>query len=115
MFGRGCNSWRGPLNKPSRSRWQIRTPMTSIPATMTAIGITSAGGHETLVPQERPVPQPGAGEILVKVIAAGVNRPDVAQRMGGHPPPPGVTDIPALEGAGVVAASRPDVPRAHGR
>jgi NADPH2:quinone reductase len=81
--------------------------MTSIPATMTAIGITSPGGPETLVPQERPVPQPGAGEILVKVIAAGVNRPDVAQRMGVYPPPPGVTDIPGLEIAGVVVAGGP--------
>jgi NADPH2:quinone reductase len=81
--------------------------MTSIPATMTAIGITSPGGPETLVPQERPVPQPGAGEILVKVIAAGVNRPDVAQRMGVYPPPPGVTDIPGLEVAGVVMACGP--------
>jgi len=81
--------------------------MTSIPATMTAIGITSAGGPETLVPQERPVPQPGAGEILIKVIAAGVNRPDIAQRMGVYPPPPGVTDIPGLEVAGVVMACGP--------
>jgi NADPH:quinone reductase len=81
--------------------------MTSIPATMTAIGITSAGGPEMLVPQERPVPQPDAGEILVKVIAAGVNRPDVAQRMGVYPPPPGVTDIPGLEVAGVVVACGP--------
>ena len=81
--------------------------MTSIPATMTTIGITSPGGPETLVPQERPVPQPGAGEILVKVIAAGVNRPDVAQRMGVYPPPPGVTDIPGLEVAGVVVACGP--------
>jgi NADPH2:quinone reductase len=60
--------------------------MTSIPATMTAIGITSPGGPETLVPQERPVPQPGAGEILVKVVAAGVNRPDgrVPASAGGY-------------------------------
>jgi NADPH2:quinone reductase len=81
--------------------------MTSIPATMTAIGITSAGGPEMLVPQERTVPQPGAGEILIKVIAAGVNRPDVAQRMGVYPPPPGVTDIPGLEVAGAVVACGP--------
>jgi NADPH2:quinone reductase len=85
--------------------------MTSIPATMTAIGITSPGGPETLVPQERPVPQPGAGEILVKVVAAGVNRPDVAQRMGVYPPPPGVTDIPGLEIAGVVVARGPAAAR----
>jgi putative PIG3 family NAD(P)H quinone oxidoreductase len=78
--------------------------MSSIPATMTAIGITSPGGPEVLVPQERPVPVPGEGEILVEVAAAGVNRPDVAQREGKYPPPPGVTDIPGLEIAGVVAA-----------
>jgi NADPH2:quinone reductase len=78
--------------------------MSSIPATMTAIGITAPGGPEVLVPQERPVPAPGEGEILVKVVAAGVNRPDVAQRKGLYPPPPGVTDIPGLEIAGVVAA-----------
>jgi len=78
--------------------------MISIPATMTAIGITSPGGPEMLAPQERPVPQPGGGEILIKVAAAGVNRPDVAQRKGVYPPPLGVTDIPGLEIAGSVAA-----------
>jgi putative PIG3 family NAD(P)H quinone oxidoreductase len=78
---------------------------------MTAIGITSAGGPEMLVAQERPVPQPGEGEILIKVAAAGVNRPDVAQRMGVYPPPPGVTDIPGLEVAGAVAMCGPDVHR----
>ena len=78
--------------------------MTSIPATMTAIGIASPGGPGMLVPQERPVPRPGKGEILVKVAAAGVNRPDVIQRKGLYPPPPGVTDIPGLEIAGTVAA-----------
>jgi putative PIG3 family NAD(P)H quinone oxidoreductase len=78
--------------------------MSSIPATMTAICITSPGGPEVLEPQERPVPAPGEGEILVKVVAAGVNRPDVAQRIGAYPPPPGVTDIPGLEIAGMVAA-----------
>jgi NADPH2:quinone reductase len=81
--------------------------MTSIPASMTAIGITSPGGPEMLAPQKRPVPQPGEGEILVKVAAAGVNRPDVAQRKGLYPPPSGVTDIPGLEIAGVVAVCGP--------
>ncbi|HKD27910.1 MAG TPA: NAD(P)H-quinone oxidoreductase [Xanthobacteraceae bacterium] len=85
--------------------------MTSIPATMTAIGITAAGGPEMLVPQERPVPEPGEGEILIKVVAAGVNRPDVAQRKGVYPPPPGITDIPGLEVAGAVAACGPGVKR----
>ncbi len=78
--------------------------MTSIPSTMTAIGIKSPGGPEMLVPMERPMPQPGNGEILVKVAAAGVNRPDVMQRRGLYPPPPGVTDIPGLEIAGSIAA-----------
>jgi putative PIG3 family NAD(P)H quinone oxidoreductase len=81
--------------------------MTSIPASMTAIGITSPGGPEMLAPQERPVPRPGEGEILVRVVAAGVNRPDVAQRKGLYPPPSGVTDIPGLEIAGVVAVCGP--------
>jgi NADPH:quinone reductase len=81
--------------------------MTSIPATMTAIGIASPGGPEVLSPQERPAPRPNQGEILIRVVAAGVNRPDVAQRMGIYPPPPGVTDIPGLEVAGVVAACGP--------
>jgi NADPH2:quinone reductase len=71
---------------------------------MTAIGITSPGGPEVLVPEERPVPAPGTGEILIKVEAAGVNRPDVAQRKGHYPPPAGATDIPGLEIAGEVVA-----------
>jgi NADPH2:quinone reductase len=85
--------------------------MASIPATMTAIAIKSPGGPEMLVPTERPVPQPGEGEVLVKVAAAGVNRPDVMQRRGLYPPPPGVTDIPGLEIAGVVAACGAGVTR----
>jgi NADPH2:quinone reductase len=71
---------------------------------MTAIGIKTPGGPETLVPEERPVPAPGAGEILVKVAAAGVNRPDVMQRKGLYPPPKGAPDIPGLEIAGEVVA-----------
>jgi NADPH2:quinone reductase len=71
---------------------------------MTAIGIRTAGGPEVLEPQQRPVPKPAAGEILVKVLAAGVNRPDVMQRQGLYPPPPGAPDIPGLEIAGEVVA-----------
>ncbi len=78
--------------------------MTSVPPRMTAIGIKSPGKPEVLVPEERPVPAPAAGEILVKVAAAGVNRPDVMQRMGLYPPPPGAPDIPGLEIAGEVVA-----------
>jgi NADPH2:quinone reductase len=81
------------------------------PTRMTAIGIKGPGGPQMLVPEERPVPQPAAGEILVKVAAAGVNRPDVMQRMGLYPPPPGAPDIPGLEIAGEVAALGPDAKR----
>jgi NADPH2:quinone reductase len=78
--------------------------MAELPTRMTAIGIKAPGGPEMLVPEERPVPKPGQGEILLKVAAAGVNRPDVMQRQGLYPPPPGAPDIPGLEIAGEVAA-----------
>ena len=76
-----------------------------MPAEMTAIEISRPGGPEVLVPVRRQVPVPGFGEILVKVAAAGVNRPDILQRSGNYPPPPGTTDIPGLEIAGVVVAA----------
>lgn len=76
----------------------------TIPQTMTCIQITSPGGPETLQPTRRPVPAPAAGEVLVQVAAAGVNGPDVYQRQGLYPPPPGVTDIPGLEIAGRIVA-----------
>jgi putative PIG3 family NAD(P)H quinone oxidoreductase len=78
--------------------------MPDLPAEMTAIGIRVPGGPEVLVPERRPLPTPGPGEILVKVAAAGVNRPDVMQRKGLYPPPAGAPDIPGLEIAGEVAA-----------
>jgi NADPH2:quinone reductase len=81
------------------------------PAEMTAIAIPSPGGPEALVPEQRPVPQPRQGEILVKVAAAGVNRPDVMQRKGLYPPPPGASDIPGLELSGEVVAVGPGVTR----
>jgi NADPH2:quinone reductase len=71
---------------------------------MIAIEIREPGGPEVLVPVERPRPQPAAGEVLIKVAAAGVNRPDVLQRRGRYPPPPGASDIPGLEVAGTIAA-----------
>jgi NADPH:quinone reductase len=76
-----------------------------IPAQMTAIEIREPGPPQVLRPVQRPVPQPGAGEVLIQVAAAGVNRPDVLQRKGHYPPPPGVTDIPGLEVAGSVVAA----------
>jgi NADPH2:quinone reductase len=78
--------------------------MSTIPTSMTVIAIPSPGGPEVLVPEQRPVTPPGEGEVLVKVAAAGVNRPDVMQRKGLYPPPKGATDIPGLEIAGEVVA-----------
>ena len=76
--------------------------MTQIPSTMIAIDPPEAGGPEVLQPVERPVPHPGSGEILIRVAAAGVNRPDVLQREGKYPPPPGAPSILGLELAGEV-------------
>ncbi len=84
--------------------------MTSLPDRMMAIDPDQPGGPEVLAPVERPVPVPRADEVLIRVAAAGVNRPDVLQRMGGYPPPPGVTSIPGLEVAGEVVAVGADLP-----
>lgn len=81
--------------------------MEKLPAQMTVIGISKPGGPEVLLPETRPVPMPGPGELLVKVAAAGVNRPDVAQRSGSYPPPPAASDLPGLEIAGEVVAVGP--------
>ena len=78
--------------------------MEQLPAQMTVIGISTPGGPEVLIPETRALPKPGPGEILVKVAAAGVNRPDISQRSGAYPPPPGASDLPGLEIAGVVVA-----------
>ena len=69
----------------------------TLPATMNVIAITRPGGPEVLALETRPVPQPGPGEILIKVAAAGVNRPDISQREGRYPPPAGASDLPGLE------------------
>ena len=78
-----------------------------IPSTMRAVEITEPGGPEVLVVGERPVPEAGEGEVLIKVAAAGINRPDVMQRTGMYPPPPGASDILGLEIAGTVVAFGP--------
>jgi NADPH:quinone reductase len=82
-----------------------------MPQTMRAIEITAPGGPEVLQPCTRPVPVPGSGQILIAVDHAGVNRPDALQRAGNYAPPPGASDLPGLEAAGVVAAIGPDVTR----
>lgn len=81
----------------------------ALPQTMTAIEITQPGGPDVLKPTERPVPVPGQGEVLIKVAAAGVNKPDGLQREGKYPPPKGASDIPGLEIAGTIAAVGPGV------
>jgi putative PIG3 family NAD(P)H quinone oxidoreductase len=78
--------------------------MTEIPEWMTAIDPEEKGGPEILQPVRRPVPRPGPGQVLIRVAAAGVNRPDVAQRNGAYPPPPGAPSILGLEVAGEVVA-----------
>jgi len=74
--------------------------LANIPATQTVIEIKAPGGPEMLVPASRPVPEPKAGEVLIRIAAAGVNRADCLQRMGRYPMPPGAPDIPGLECSG---------------
>src|SRR5437868_250815 len=79
-------------------------PMTALPAQMTVVAIRAPGGPEMLAPQLRPLPEPDPGEVLVRVAAAGGNRPDVMQSKGPDPPPAGATRIPGLEIAGEVVS-----------
>jgi NADPH2:quinone reductase len=81
----------------------------NVPPTQTVIEIKAPGGPEMLVPTTRPVPEPKAGEVLIRIAAAGINRADTLQRMGRYPMPPGATDIPGLECAGTVVALGADV------
>ena len=80
---------------------------------MKVVEIAASGGPEQLRPAVRPVPQPGTGEVLIRVAAAGVNRPDVMQRLGLYPPPPGAPDLPGMEVAGSIAAIGPEVSGLH--
>jgi putative PIG3 family NAD(P)H quinone oxidoreductase len=83
--------------------------MPTVPAEMTVIEIAAPGGPEQLRPVRRPTPAPAGAEVLIHVAAAGVNRPDVMQRRGLYPPPPGAPDIPGLEVAGEIVALGPEV------
>ena len=81
----------------------------ALPREMTVVEIAAPGGPEQLKSSVRPIPQPGEGEVLVQVAAAGVNRPDVMQRQGRYPPPPGASDLPGMEIAGQIVALGPKV------
>ncbi len=81
----------------------------TLPTTMRAVEITRPGGPEVLALTEQPVPQPMAGQILIEVAYAGVNRPDALQRAGAYAPPPSASPLPGLEAAGRVAAVGPGV------
>ena len=85
----------------------MSAPPTRLPETMNVIEVAAPGGPDALRPGKRPLPKPGPGEVLVKVHAAGVNRPDVLQRKGVYPPPPGASDLLGLEIAGEVVALGP--------
>src|ERR1700680_3080846 len=87
----------------------VQENLMSVPHEMTVIEIAAPGGPEQLKLAQRPVPRPGDGEVLVRVAAAGVNRPDVMQRQGRYPPPAGASDLPGLEIAGEIVALGPKV------
>jgi NADPH:quinone reductase len=87
--------------------------MGAVPSEMAFIRIDRPGPPEVLVPDRMAVPKPGPGEVLIKVAAAGINRPDVLQRQGAYPPPPGASDVPGLEVAGEVVALGQNVARWH--
>src|SRR4029077_6690392 len=106
----GCRSSASTNGQPSAALSARPTvvlpapaaPMMMITTPMTVIEISEPGDPGVLRPAERPMPVPGRDEVLIKVAAAGVNRPDVAQRLGRYPPPPGASDIPGLEIAGTI-------------
>src|SRR6266403_6048083 len=87
---------------------QRRTIIPPLPLEMNVVEIAAPGGPEQLKPAVRPVPRPGKGEVLIRLAAAGVNRPDVMQRQGRYPPPPGASDLPGLEVAGEIVAIGPE-------
>ena len=85
-----------------------------LPASMQAIAISTPGGPEVLAPVQLPLPTLAAGEVLIRVAASGINRPDVVQRKGHYPPPPGASPLPGLEAAGTIVAGDPEAMQAAG-
>src|SRR5882672_11049277 len=96
-----------PHTRGSLNDWTIdfgKIPMRTLPAQMTAVGMSAPGGAEVLMLEQRAVPTPNQNELLIKVATAGINRGDVVQRRGSYAPPPGASDILGLEVAGEVVA-----------
>jgi putative PIG3 family NAD(P)H quinone oxidoreductase len=102
---------QGGVRLESRKEPMMPTPPPALPQTMSAVAITKPGGPEVLQLTQLATPRPGPGQALVKVAAAGVNRPDVAQRQGVYPPPPGHSPLPGLEIAGEVVEVGPETTR----
>jgi putative PIG3 family NAD(P)H quinone oxidoreductase len=107
----------GIMNSFETAEWRKVVPdqagersLTAIPDTMRQVRFNGAGGPEVIGLETVPVPQPGSGQVLIAVAAAGVNRPDCIQREGNYPPPPGATEIPGLEVSGIIVAVGSDVP-----
>ena len=86
----------------------------ALPASMRAIAIRQPGGPDVLEMSRQPLPQPGSGDVLIRVAASGVNRPDVVQRKGHYPPPPGASPLPGLEVSGTIVAGDPLAMQAAG-
>ena len=86
----------------------------ALPASMRAIAIRQPGGPDVLEMSQQPLPQPGSGDVLIRVAASGVNRPDVVQRKGHYPPPPGASPLPGLEVSGTIVAGDPLAMQAAG-
>src|SRR5262249_26556082 len=106
-----CHIPLGRIDMPAPPFFTAEVTMSTPPSRITAIAIRAPGAPEVRVPEERETPAPAGSEVLVKVAAAGVNRPDVMQRMGLYPPPKGASDIPGLEIAGEVVALGREVKR----
>src|SRR5262249_38740152 len=108
----GCKQrrgWPGQTRPSGISADGSRAAMTSVPERMRHIAMEAPGGPEMLRLATGPMPHPAAGEGLIRVAAAGVNRPDILQRTGNYPPPPGASPILGLEVSGTIAALGPDV------
>src|SRR5262249_42602093 len=105
----GFQDPRSRLDQTKKTRRQEPTMAETLPKEMNVVELAGFGGPEVLKPARRPLPAIDRGEVLIKVAAAGVNRPDVLQRQGNYTPPPGASDLPGLEIAGTIVGLGEDV------